>query len=48
MSHPRFDDWGNGRVKWGPENPENVGRFMLPFALIQSVCLSVTKEDEKS
>lgn len=27
---------------------KNVGRFMLPFALIQSVCLSVTKEDEKS
>lgn len=28
---------------------KNVGRFMLPFALIQIVCLSVSKkEDEKS
>lgn len=49
MSHPSFEDWGNGRVKWGPENLENAGCFMYPFALIQTVCLGFTKkEDEKS
>lgn len=24
VSHPRFDDRGNGRVKWGPEKPEKM------------------------
>lgn len=44
MSHPCFKlVWGNGRVKWGPENSQHVGCFMYPFAVIQTICLSLTK-----
>lgn len=43
MSHPCFKDWGNGRVRWGPENSQHVGCFVYPFAVIQTICLSLTE-----
>lgn len=39
MSHPRFDDGGNGRVSRGPENPEKHGALHAPLRL-DSECLS--------
>lgn len=39
VSHPRFDDWGNRRVKRGPENPDKCGALHAPLFL-DTECLS--------
>lgn len=46
MSHSRFDDLGNGRVKRGPENPEKCGALHAPLRL-DSDCLPLVLPEWK-